>query len=99
MMFGLYLGIAAFFFAVLVLAKNIQEIKTDPMIYGMEKHEFNSCICYMDNGVMTTIKLTDFIDDKMDNELYQGPVPEGYDEQHFRETGELKLGADKNWTS
>ena len=22
------------------------------------------------------------------NNVYQGPVPEGYDEQHFRETGE-----------
>ena len=22
---------------------------------------------------------------------YQGPVPEGYDEEHFRQTGETKL--------
>ena len=24
-------------------------------------------------------------------QLYQGPVPEGYDEEHFRRTGETKL--------
>ncbi len=33
-------------------------------------------------------------DNKMDNNeerLYQGPVPEGYDEEHFRKTGETKL--------
>ena len=27
-------------------------------------------------------------EDKMEEQKYQGPVPEGYDEQHFRETGE-----------
>ena len=27
---------------------------------------------------------------KEKNTIYQGPVPEGYDEQHFRETGITK---------
>ena len=26
----------------------------------------------------------------MEEPKYQGPVPQGYDEQHFRETGETK---------
>ena len=29
----------------------------------------------------------------MKNNIYQGPVPEGYSEEHFRKTGEtIKLG-------
>ena len=27
---------------------------------------------------------------EMEEPKYQGPVPEGYDEEHFRETGETK---------
>jgi len=32
-------------------------------------------------------------ENKMEEEprLFQGPVPEGYDEEHFRKTGETKL--------
>ena len=30
-------------------------------------------------------------EDIMEKELYQGPVPEGYDEKHFRETGKTIL--------
>ena len=30
------------------------------------------------------------VDEPKDN-LYQGPVPEGYDEEHFRQTGETIL--------
>ena len=29
-------------------------------------------------------------DNKMEEPKYQGPVPEGYDEEHFRKTGETK---------
>jgi len=29
--------------------------------------------------------------DGNDSKLFQGPVPEGYDEEHFRLTGETKL--------
>ena len=30
--------------------------------------------------------------EKMEERSYQGPVPEGYDEEHFRKTGEtIKL--------
>ncbi len=32
-----------------------------------------------------------YLKNKSVNEKYQGPVPEGYDEKHFRETGETKL--------
>ena len=46
MMLGLYLVIILFILAGITLIKNIDEIKTDPMIYGMEKHNFKSCTCY-----------------------------------------------------
>lgn len=57
MITGLYLGLILFVLAVMVLSKNIEEIKTDPIIYGMEKHEFNSCMCYMEDGRFTEIVL------------------------------------------
>lgn len=65
MIIGLYLGIILFTLAIVALAKNVQEIKTDPIIYGMEKHEFSSCTCYDYEGKFTTIILDDYktIDD------------------------------------
>lgn len=60
MMFGLYLGIVLFLLAIIALSKNIEEIRTDPIIYGMEKHQFESCTCYMDDGKYTSIRLDDY---------------------------------------
>lgn len=66
MMAGLYLGIILFILAIIVLSKNIEEIKTDPIIYGMDKHDFINCICYKDDGTYTSITLDEF---KIGNEL------------------------------
>ena len=55
MMVGLYIGIILFLVAIIVLVKNINEIKTDPIIYGMNKHDFPSCVCYDTIGRVTTI--------------------------------------------
>jgi len=60
MIIGLYLGIILFLIAIIALAKNIQEIKTDPIIYGMDKHDFVSCMCYMEDGRYTNIILDDY---------------------------------------
>ena len=60
MIIGLYLGIILFLIAIIALAKNIQEIKTDPIIYGIDKHDFVSCMCYMEDGRYTNIILDDY---------------------------------------
>lgn len=60
MMIGLYLGIILFLIAIILLAKNVEEIKTDPIIYGMDKHNFNRCTCYDDLGRYTSIKSEDY---------------------------------------
>ena len=60
MMIGLYLGIILFILAIVLLAKNVEEIKNDPILYGMEKHEFDSCTCYTEGGRFTNIVLDEF---------------------------------------
>lgn len=60
MIVGLYLGIILFLLALIVLIKNVEEIKNDPLIYGMEKHEFNSCSCIGDNLIPVRIELNDY---------------------------------------
>ena len=60
MIVGLYLGIILFLLAIVALAKNIREIKTDPIIYGMEKHDFVSCSCRMEDGRYTNIVLDNY---------------------------------------
>ncbi|KKL49193.1 hypothetical protein LCGC14_2317980, partial [marine sediment metagenome] len=60
MMALLVIGIVLFLIAIILLSKNIKEIQTDPIIYGMEKHEFNSCTCFADDGQYTTIALSDY---------------------------------------
>lgn len=59
MLLGLYLAIALFIFAIVSLVKNIEEIRTDPIVYGMDKHEFSSCVCYGPGESMTTITMDD----------------------------------------
>ncbi|HEA46773.1 MAG TPA: hypothetical protein ENH99_03245 [Candidatus Pacearchaeota archaeon] len=60
MMFGLYLGLMLFVAAIILLAQNVKEISTDPIIYGMDKHDFVSCTCYEESGRFTQINLEDF---------------------------------------
>ncbi len=60
MVAGLYIGLVLFVLAIIALANNVKEIKTDPIIYGMEKHEFNSCTCQNLNGQFVTIDLEDY---------------------------------------
>ena len=62
MIVGLYIGIILFVLAIIALAKNIEEIKTDPIIYGMEKHDFNSCTCFNQDNQPVHIELKDFQD-------------------------------------
>ena len=62
MIIGLYLGIILFIISIIALAKNIEEIKTDPIIYGMEKHNFPNCICYNTKGVAINIKTPNYKD-------------------------------------
>ena len=61
---GLYLGIILFVLAIILLAKNIEEIKSDPIIYGMDKHDFSSCTCYEPSGRFVEINLDDFKKDR-----------------------------------
>ncbi len=60
MVIGMYLFLILLLLSIILLVKNIQEIKTDPMIYGMEKHDFNSCTCYSQDGTFTNIVLNEF---------------------------------------
>ncbi len=60
MMIGLWVGIILFLLAVIALAKNVEEIKTDPIIYGMDKHNFKYCTCTTIEGQSTTIILDDY---------------------------------------
>jgi len=45
-MIGIYLAIVLLLVAIIVLVKNIQEIKSDPIPYGIEKKDFAVCTCY-----------------------------------------------------
>jgi len=60
---GLYLGIILFVLAIILLGKNVQEIKSDPILYGMDKHDFNACTCYQPDGQFVNIVLDDFKND------------------------------------
>ncbi len=60
MIVGLYIGLILFVLAIIALAKNIDEIKTDPILYGMEKHNFNSCVCSEKNGQTVPIYIDDY---------------------------------------
>jgi hypothetical protein len=60
MIVGLYIGLILFVLAIIALAKNVEEIKTDPIIYGMEKHDFNSCTCFDQQNRAIHINLEDY---------------------------------------
>ncbi len=60
MMGLMVIGLVLFLVAIISLSKNIKEIQTDPIIYGMEKHEFSSCTCFANDGQYTNIVLNDY---------------------------------------
>lgn len=60
MILGLYLGIILLVLAIIALAKNVEEIKTDPIIYGMEKNNFTSCLCSKKYGQVIPIYIDDY---------------------------------------
>ena len=60
MIIGLYIGLILFVLAIIALAKNVEEIRTDPIIYGMEKHNFVSCMCYDEDLKSVDIQLKDY---------------------------------------
>lgn len=69
MMVGLYVGIILFILAMIILVKNINEIKKDPILYGMEKHNFNSCSCTDQNFQTIRIVASDYDQSKEINVL------------------------------
>ncbi len=60
MITGLYLGLILFVLAIILLAKNVEEIRTDAIIYGMEKHDFASCTCFPTTGGFVEITADDY---------------------------------------
>ncbi len=50
MIIGIYLAIAILLVAIIVMVKNINEIKTDPIPYGIEKKNLLVCSCYDKQG-------------------------------------------------
>ncbi len=46
MVIGIYLAIALLLIAIIVILKNVKEIQTDPIVYGIEKKDFLLCSCY-----------------------------------------------------
>ncbi len=40
------LAICLFIIAIIVLVKNVDEIKQNPIDYGIDKYEFDSCTCF-----------------------------------------------------
>lgn len=51
MVIGIYITIALLLVAIIVIVKNIQEIKTDPIVYGVDQKGFALCSCYDMNGI------------------------------------------------
>lgn len=46
MVIGIYLACLFLLLAIIILVKNINEIKTDPIIYGIQKKGYEVCSCY-----------------------------------------------------
>lgn len=52
MVIGMYLGIILLLISIIVLYKNIDEIKTDPISYGIAQKGFESCSCIGGDGLI-----------------------------------------------
>lgn len=46
MMVGMYLSMLLLLVAIIVMVKNVNELKSDPIVYGIEKKNFMMCSCY-----------------------------------------------------
>ncbi len=46
MVIGYYILIVIFLITLIVLIKNVNEIKTDPIVYGVRTHNYAVCTCY-----------------------------------------------------
>lgn len=46
MMIGMYLAIILLLIAIIVIVKNVKELKSDPIVYGIEQKGFAVCSCY-----------------------------------------------------
>ena len=46
MLIGMYLSMFLLLVAIIVMVKNVNELRTDPISYGIEKKEFAICSCY-----------------------------------------------------
>ena len=51
MVIGIYLAIILLLLSIIVIVKNVDEIKTDPIVYGIQKKGFEVCSCYGKNGI------------------------------------------------
>ena len=50
MMIGIYLSIILLLLAIIVIVKNVNEIKSDPISYGINQKGFEVCSCYKAEG-------------------------------------------------
>lgn len=50
MVVGFYITIILLIVVVMILVKNVNEIKTDPIVYGVDKKGFEMCSCYDSEG-------------------------------------------------
>ncbi len=55
MVVGIWMAVIALILAIVVISKNIEEIKTDPIVIGMEKHNFVHCSCQDTTGRTITL--------------------------------------------
>ena len=56
-MIGIWVAVILLIVVIISLIKNVDEIKSDPIIYGMDKHNFNYCSCLNENGISTIITI------------------------------------------
>lgn len=52
MVIATYIVIILFIIAIVVLVKNINEIRTDPISYGIEQKGFDACSCTKSDGLI-----------------------------------------------
>jgi len=50
MVIGIYLSIIILIIAIIVVVKNADAIKSDPIIYGIQKHNYLACSCHDNQG-------------------------------------------------
>lgn len=46
MVIGMYLAMILLLIALIVIVKNVKELKSDPIVYGIEQKGFAVCSCY-----------------------------------------------------